>query len=83
MKESVIKEEGTMPLTMVPVGRESVVKTCRTKEETRKFLEGLGIVPGTPVHIISEMGGNLIISVKGSRLALSKGIAQQLMVDVS
>nr|WP_148138065.1 FeoA family protein [Candidatus Formimonas warabiya] len=72
-----------MPLTMLPVGQEGVVKGCRAKEVTRKYLEGLGLVPGTPVTVILENTGNLIVAVKNSRLALSKGIAQQLLVEVA
>ncbi|MCX7841799.1 MAG: ferrous iron transport protein A [Clostridia bacterium] len=71
-----------MPLTMLSVGKVAVINGCRAKDTTRKYLEGLGIVPGVPIIIISEMGGNLIVSVKGSRLALSKGVAGQLTVQV-
>ncbi|MDF2924122.1 MAG: iron transporter FeoA [Paenibacillaceae bacterium] len=71
-----------MPLTMLPIGKEAVINECRAKETTRKFLEGLGIIPGVSVSIISEIKGNLIISVKGSRLALNRGVAQQLMVQL-
>jgi ferrous iron transport protein A len=70
-----------MPLTMLSIGKEAVVNSCRAKDATRKYLEGLGIVPGVTISIISEMSGNLIISVKGARLALGKGIAQQLLVE--
>lgn len=71
-----------MPLTMLPIGKEAVVNECRAKEETKKFLAGLGIVPGVSISVVSEMKGNLIVSVKGSRLALNKGVAQQLMVKL-
>ncbi|HEX9059414.1 MAG TPA: FeoA family protein [Clostridia bacterium] len=69
-----------MPLTMLSPGKEAIINVCRVKDETKKFLAGLGIVPGASVSVISEMNGNLIVCVKGSRLALSKGVAQQLMV---
>lgn len=71
-----------MPLTMLPIGKEAVVNECRAKEDTKKFLAGLGIVPGVFISVISEMKGNLIVSVKGSRLALNRGVAQQLMVNL-
>lgn len=71
-----------MPLTMLSPGKEAVVKMCRVKDTTRKFLEGLGIVPGASISVITEMDGNLIVCVKGSRLAINKGTAQQLMVQV-
>lgn len=69
-----------MPLTMLPVGQEAVIKVCRAKGKTKKFIEGLGIIPGTSISVISEMGGNLIISIKGTRIAINRSIAQQLIV---
>jgi ferrous iron transport protein A len=71
-----------MSLTMLPLGKEAFINDCRAREATRKFLEGLGIIPGTPVCVISEMDGNLILSIKGTRLAVNKGIAQQVTVKV-
>jgi len=69
-----------MPLTMLPPGKEAIINICKAKESTKKFLEGLGIIPGVPVSVISEINGNLILNVKGARLAINKGIAQQLLV---
>jgi ferrous iron transport protein A len=71
-----------MPLTMLPLGKEAVINECKAKETTKKFLEGLGIMPGSVISVISEMSGNLIVSVRGSRLALNKGVAQQLHVQI-
>lgn len=70
-----------MPLTMLTPGKKAVVLSCRAKEPTKKFLEGLGIVPGAVISVVSEINGDLIVSVKGSRLALNKGIAQMLSVS--
>jgi ferrous iron transport protein A len=67
---------------MLTPGKEAIVNICRAKETTKKFLEGLGIIPGAPISVISEVNGNLIVCVKGARLALNKGIAQQLLVQV-
>lgn len=71
-----------MVLTMLTPGKEAVVNICRNKDSTRKFLEGLGIIPGVPIMVISEMCGNLIVCVKGVRLALNKGVAQQILVQI-
>lgn len=71
-----------MPLTMVPLGREATVNSCNAKEATRKFLEGLGIIPGATISVVSEMSGNLIVNIKGARVALSRGLAQQLNVEI-
>jgi ferrous iron transport protein A len=49
-------------------------------EETRKFLEGLGFVAGSPVTMIAEINGNVIVRVKGSRVAISREMARHIMV---
>jgi len=71
-----------MPLTMLSPGKEAVVGACRAKDITRKFLEGLGIIPGVTITVISEFSGNLIVSIKGSRLALNRGVAEQVIVQL-
>lgn len=71
-----------MPLTMLPLGKEAIIDNCSAKSATRKFLEGLGIVPGATVSVVSEMRGNLIVNIKGSRVALNRGVAQQLNVKM-
>lgn len=70
-----------MPLTMLPLGREGIIYVCRTKETTKKFLEGLGLIPGAPISIVSEMNGSLIVNIKGAKVVLNRGIAQQLFVE--
>lgn len=70
-----------MPLSMAGVGKNVVITGCRAREKTRKFLEGLGLVPGTPVCIVSEAGGNIILIVRDSRIAINRGMAQLLTVE--
>lgn len=69
-----------MPLTMLNIGEEAIVKEYNVRENTKKFLEGLGIMAGVSISVVSDMGGDLIVSVKGSRIAISKGVAQKLIV---
>ena len=69
-----------MPLTMAATGRQSVVKKINGKDETKRCLNSLGFVEGTPVTVISELGGNLIVNVKDTRIALSKSMANRIFV---
>lgn len=69
-----------MPLTMVNEGEENVIKKVGGKEETRRFLENLGFVTGGIVTVVSQMGGNLIVNVKDSRVAIGKDMANKIMV---
>ncbi len=69
-----------MPLTFAKSGEENVIKKIGGKEETRRFLESLGFVAGGVVTIVSEAGGNLIVNVKDSRIAIGKDMASRIMV---
>lgn len=69
-----------MPLTMVKEGEPNVIKKVGGKEETRRFLENLGFVTGGIVTVISENGGNMIVNVKDSRVAIGKDMANRIMV---
>lgn len=69
-----------MPLTMVELGMPNQIKKIGGKEETRRFLENLGFVVGGIVIVISEMGGNMIVNVKDSRIAIGKDMANKIMV---
>ena len=69
-----------MPLTMASTGEESIIRKVGGNPETRKFLESLGFVAGGSVAVISEINGNVIVNVKDSRVAVSKEMAQKIMV---
>jgi DtxR family Mn-dependent transcriptional regulator len=45
-------------------------------------LSGLGIVPGTPIRVLSEapFHGPVQIEVRGTRLVLGQGLAQKIKV---
>lgn len=69
-----------MPLAMASAGEEVYIKRVGGKEETRRFLETLGFVPGTMVKVISKTGENLIVSVKDARVAINREMAQKIMI---
>ena len=69
-----------MPLSMAGTGRMNQIRKIGVKEETRRFLESLGFVMGGFVTIVSEINGNLIVKVKDSRVAISKEMANKIMV---
>ena len=69
-----------MPLTMATSGEINIVKRIQGRDETKRFLESLGFVEGGQVQVISEIGGNLIVNVKDNRIALSKSMANRIMI---
>ncbi|MBD5531181.1 MAG: ferrous iron transport protein A [Lachnospiraceae bacterium] len=69
-----------MPLTMMNAGEQCTIKKIGGKEDTKRFLENLGFVVGGTVTVISDTGGNLIVNVKDSRIAIGKDMAVKIMV---
>lgn len=69
-----------MPLTLANVGEENIIKKVGGKPEVRKHLENLGFVAGGTVTIINTLAGNVIVNVKEARVAISKEMAQKIMI---
>lgn len=69
-----------MPLSMVEEGEPKTIVKVGGKEEVRKFLENLGFVDGTVVTVVSTLGGNMILKVKDSRVALGRDMASKIQV---
>ncbi|MBQ2390551.1 MAG: ferrous iron transport protein A [Clostridia bacterium] len=69
-----------MPLMLANVGEENIILKVGGKPDVKKHLEDLGFVAGGSISVISAMGGNIIVNVKGTRVAISKEMAQKIMV---
>ena len=69
-----------MPLALVDVGEEAIVKKIGGNPEVKQHLNNLGFVVGGGVTVIASLGGNLIVNVKESRVAISKEMARKIMV---
>ena len=69
-----------MPLSMSNEGEAQVIKKIGGKEEVRSCLEKLGFVVGGEVTVVSEIAGNMIVNVKGSRVAIGREMANKIMV---
>ena len=69
-----------MPLTMAQPGESSLIKKVGGRPETRKFLESMGFVAGGRVSVITMTGGNVIVEIKGARVAVDSGMAAKIMI---
>lgn len=69
-----------MPLAMAGIGDTNTIKKITGQGELRRHLAELGFVVGEEVRVVSELGGNLILSVKDSRVALDKSMAMRIMI---
>ena len=69
-----------MPLALAKIGEETVIKKIGGKQEVKAHLENMGFVVGGAVRVINTIGGNVIVNVKESRVAISKEMEQRIMV---
>lgn len=69
-----------MPLMLAPMGEEAIIRKVGGSPEMKKHLEDLGFVVGGRVTVVSTIGGNLIVNVKESRVAVSREMAARIMV---
>ena len=69
-----------MPLTLMSPGEDAIIQRIGGKPEVRQHLENLGFVVGGNVSVINTIGGNLIVNVREARGAISREMAQKIMV---
>lgn len=69
-----------MPLCFADPGKEAIIRKVGGSSEAKRHLENLGFVVGGGVTVINTIGGNLIVNVKESRVAISREMAQKIMI---
>lgn len=69
-----------MPLTMAREGEINSIKRVGGNSDVRRHLENLGFVPGTDIRVISMNHGSVIVNVKETRIAVSKEMANKIMI---
>ncbi|MBQ1903695.1 MAG: ferrous iron transport protein A [Ruminococcus sp.] len=69
-----------MPLTYAKAGEENIIKKIGGTPEVKKHLADLGFVVGGSVTVVNTLGGNMIVNVKDSRVAIDKQMANKIMV---
>jgi ferrous iron transport protein A len=69
-----------MPLNLADVGTENIIQHVSGGGELRQHLADLGFVVGSPVTLVSTIGGNVIAKVKESRVAIDETMARKIMI---
>ena len=69
-----------MPLVMADTGEENIIRRVGGSPEMKKHLEDMGFTTGSAVTVMNTIGGNLIVKIKESRVAISKEMAAKIMV---
>ncbi len=69
-----------MPLSMLSPGQEGTIRRITGKDEVRTHLAQMGFVVDAVVRVVSSLGGDLILQVKDSRVALDRTMANRIIV---
>lgn len=69
-----------MPLTFADLEEDNIIRKVGGSPETKKHLENLGFVVGGNVRVVNRLGGNIIVNVKESRVAISENMAMKIMI---
>ena len=69
-----------MPLALADAGKENIIRKIGGSPEVKKHLKNLGFVVGGTVTIVNTLGGNMIVNVKESRVAIDREMAREIMI---
>ena len=69
-----------MPLTMANIGEVNEIKRIGGNEETRRFLANLCFFSGAEIRVFSALGGNVIVNINDSGVAVNSDMARHIMI---
>ena len=69
-----------MPLVLANPGEENLIRKVGGSPEVKKHLEDLGFVAGGTATVVAALGGNIIVKIKESRIAISEEMARKIMI---
>ena len=69
-----------LPLTLADPGKAYAIQRLGGNTAAKKHLEDLGFHAGGTVIVVADIGGNLIVNVKDTRIALDRSLASKIYV---
>lgn len=69
-----------MPLSFADIGKEVIIKRIGGSPDVKKHLADLGFVAGGSATVVSTLGGNIIVNIKESRVAISEEAARKILI---
>jgi len=71
---------GEVRLSEVKAGREVTVVAIEGGRGLCSRLAALGLLPGSRLKVTGNLGGPVLVEVKGSRISLGRGMARKVRV---
>ncbi len=69
-----------MPLSMIGLGKSGKIQRISGSGDVRRFLSNLGFVEGREVTVLSDLGGDVIVGILDSRIAINRDMARHIYV---
>ena len=69
-----------MPLSFADIGSPQIIKRIGGSPEVKKHLDALGFHIGGEISVVNTISGNLIVNVKECRVAVSRELANKIMI---
>ena len=69
-----------MPLSLGEIGKKYLIKKITGNDTVRAHLRNMGIVEDSYIQIVQSIAGNMILEVKGSRIALDASLVRRIIV---
>ena len=78
---NIYKGDGYMLLSMVSLGEIKKIKELKGKDSVKSHLQSLGFLPGEEIEVISENQSGIILSIKSTKIAINKAMANKIVVE--
>lgn len=73
---------GWLPLVDCPRDRNACLRCLQVDSCVIHRLSEMGFTPGTQVRVVQDAGGPMLLSVRGSRVALGRDLAGRMWVEL-
>jgi ferrous iron transport protein A len=74
---------GLLPLSDCPRDRTACLRCLQVDRCVVHRLLELGLTPGVELRVVQDNGGPMLVSVRGSRVALGRELADNLWVEMN
>ena len=80
LPEGESSSKAARPLSLAAAGHDLELVEVRAGRKLTHRLAELGLTPGIHLRVVQDHGGPLLVCVRGSRIAIGRGMAQKLLV---
>lgn len=83
IRAAVLPAAGWLPLVDCPRDCRACLRCMDIDHCVVRRLRELGLTPGVEVRVVQDAGGPMLVSVRGSRVALGRDLAEKMWVELA